>query len=61
MHAEGISTCKLDQINAHPKGKWYQLAREKTEQQTVGYMDQSAKLKLDQNIRSVDTGTALTL
>jgi hypothetical protein len=40
---DGIWLCKLDQINADPKGQWYQ-------EETVSrlYVDQSAKLRLDQ-------------
>jgi hypothetical protein len=32
---EGIYPCKLDQINAHPKGRWYQMAQKKTDQQII--------------------------
>ena len=33
--AEGIGPCKLDQINADPKGKWYRLVRKKIDQHIV--------------------------
>ena len=33
--AEGISPCKLDQINADPKGNWYQLVQKKIDQHIV--------------------------
>jgi len=33
--AEGIWPCKLDQINADPKGAWYWMAWKMTDQQIV--------------------------
>jgi hypothetical protein len=33
--AEGICLCKLDQINAEPKGNYNQLARRKTDQKSL--------------------------
>jgi hypothetical protein len=33
--AGGMNLCKLDQINANPKGKWYQLMQKNIGQQIV--------------------------
>jgi hypothetical protein len=33
--ADGILPCKLDQINAVPRGNWHRLARKKIDQETV--------------------------
>jgi len=53
--AESICKCKMDQINAYPKGNWYRKAREKSEQLLC--MVQGVKLKLYQGkTRSVKSG-----
>jgi hypothetical protein len=50
----------MDQINADPKGNWYQLARKKIDQQVVHGSEGYSKTR-PVGTKSVNTGTVLQL